>query len=238
MWSAAAVHCSAPPVPDRVHYPRQCKIFEQSWKGKQDCAAWPCSVGRDVRATDASPVQSDLPEGHSSTWNHQPHGKDTSGSGTVMERTLLPPVACHRIELLAYCTVATEKESDVTMLSTWREDYLLPIISFTFILPSSLKCVCWLRQIPFKIFQPEMDYCIQQPQHLNFGEERRLLLCFHASSPLSSFSPAVFWNTQWPCCIPQKPLTHRSSCSRPVALSTSSPACCTLTKKPNQKMLL
>lgn len=78
------------------------------------------------------------------------------------------------------------------MLSTWREEYLLSIISFTFILPFNLKCACCPTQTPFKVFQPEMDYCILQPQHLNFGGERRVFLCCSASSPLSSFPPADF----------------------------------------------
>lgn len=179
---------------------------------------------------------SSLSEKHSSKLNHQPHVKDTSGSGIVMECTLLPPMACHRLEIMAYFPVAKEKERDVTMLSTWREDYLLCTISFTFILPSNLKCACWPGQIPFKIFQPEMDYYIQQPQHWKLWRGKEAASLFPCFSPLSFFSSAAFWNSKRPCCIPQKPLT-RDTCSHPVALSISFPACCTL-KKPNQNMLL
>lgn len=92
-----------------------------------------------------------------------------------------------------------------------------------------ILCVCWPGQIPFNIFQPEMDYYIQQPHPLDFREERRLLLCFHASFSLSSFSPAAFWNTQWPHCIPQKPLTiaahihTQQLCPSPVQLAAHWP---------------
>lgn len=142
--------------------------------------------------THARSSLSSLSEEHSSRLNHQPHVKATSGSGIAMECTLLPPVAWHRIELLAYLPVATEKERGVTMLSTWRKDYPLCIISFTFILPSNLKSVCWPGQIPFKIFQPEMDYYIQQPQHLRLwrGKEAASLFpCF--LSPLLPFSSSL-----------------------------------------------
>lgn len=76
-----------------------------------------------------------------------------------------------------------------------------------------------------------MDYCIWQPQHLKFGGEGRLLLCFCAASPLCSFPLAgkeSFEITSVPGISHHKPLTHRNSHVHPVAL----------TKKPNQNMLL
>lgn len=91
-----------------------------------------------------------LSEEHTSRWNYQPHVKHTSGLSLSAYPFLQWPVT--RIEILAYFPIAAAKASDVMMLSTWKEAYLLSIISFTFILSFNLKCACCPGQIPFKIF--------------------------------------------------------------------------------------
>lgn len=82
-----------------------------------------------------------------------------------------------------------------------------------------------------------MDYYIQQPHPLDFREERRLLLCFHASFSLFLFPSSLLKYPVAPL-YPTEASDHSSSYSHPAALSISCPACCTLTKKPNQNMLL
>lgn len=131
---------------------RQHKIFKQSWKGKQNCATWPYNIPRDTRATKhiTDSTLSLLSEEHTSRLNYQPHVKHISGLSLSAYPFLQWPVT--RIEILAYFPIAAAKESDVMMLSTWKEEYLLSIISFTFILPFNLKCACCPGQIPFKIF--------------------------------------------------------------------------------------
>lgn len=168
---------------------RQQKIFKQSWMGKQNYGNWPHNVPRDLRATKhITDSMLLLRIEHTGRLNYKPHVKCTYSSRIVFECIPLP--AMTRLEKnrnTCFPTAAAE-ENDVMILSTWREEYLLSIISFTFTLPFNLKNACCLGQISFNVFQPEVDCRVWQPQHLNFGRERRLYLqslSSHIPSPLS-----------------------------------------------------